>query len=144
MRYDFKCESCQHVQEVVCLMSQKPDVLACAKCAGEAHQVFVVPQVVVKNAGYTYSADTNVRSFGRRYGRTDQQQHDGYRQRIEAQRKHVAQHKRSLSSKKDSAEYLGCAPMEMVHGFGRKEKDPEAAHKDPVGFLKANDLYMGE
>lgn len=145
MRYDYLCEGCGRVTEVTCPMAERPAQLDC-QCGAVARQaILTVPQSFVRNRPYEFKADKTVRHFGHRFGRTEQQQHEGYRQRLDAQRKHVKQRKRSLSKEsKNGFEYLGGAPMEMVHAVGRHEGDPEAFHKDPVTFLKKNDLYFGE
>lgn len=145
MRYDFECATCRIRWEITCRMSERPASLPC-QCGGEAVQIITsVPEVMVKGVPYKFDPKKNVDNFGKSFGRTNEQQHEGYRQAFDMQRKLVHERKRSLSKKSDDDPvYLGGMPVEMVLSIGQKEGDPEIAFKDPEYFLKTNNLHMGE
>lgn len=144
MRYDFECASCSFLQEVSYPMAEKPDVLPCPQCGGEARQVFTTaPESFVRGRPFVYDKAKNCMSNGRMFGRTDQQQHEGYRQYFDGLAKANRQ-RRASGSKKGEVQWLGGAPAEMCLSFGDNVGQRDAAYKDPVGFLKANDLYQGE
>lgn len=144
MRYDYECTSCAAVQEVVCRMDERPSVLRCPSCGSEARQVILsVPESFVRFRPYEFNKRTNVQSWGRTQGRTDEKQHDEYRKAFELQRTLVKQRRRTPKIRSDEEfEYLGGMPGEMVESINNAE-GKEAVQKDPVTFLKKNDLYMG-
>lgn len=124
-------------------MADRRDEEACA-CGGAASQIITtVPESFVRGRPLDLKQDLNQPSYGRNFGRTDEQQHAHYKGVIEAQRNQVHEWNRSASRKDKEFEFLGCAPMEAVQSFNNNVGDAEAAQKDPVDFYKRLGTYMG-
>jgi len=124
-------------------MADRPATLPCP-CGGEAVQIIVsVPEVLVRFRPYEFNKAKNVRSNGRMFGRTDEQQHEHYRRSFDMQKKLVSEQRRSAKLlKEDGFEYLGGMPGEMCDSINEAE-GKEAVQSDPVTFLKKTGLYMG-
>lgn len=143
MRYDFRCESCEDIFEHSCRMAERPDVLPCLSCGGDARQTFTsVPEVFVRFRPYEFDRSKNVMSNGRKHGRTDQQQHEHYRKIVEMNRSAAAR-RRQNGGNKDAAELLAVFPGEMVDSVNENEGAKETLQKDPITFAKKLGVYLG-
>jgi len=143
--YEFECGACECVTEAVFSMSGKPDSVACEQCGGEAQSIIsrsAGSNSFVKDRPFEFDKSKCVQSFGKKFGRTDQQQHKVYQDYVEGMKKDRRAAK--LSGKKNDIEWLGCMPGEMVDSIGQHVGDKEAVSKDPVTFLKKTDLYQGD
>ena len=141
-RYDYGCEKCGHREERVFSMRDMPQGVPCPCGEWATRVIDSVPEAFVANRAYQFDRGKNVRSFGADYGRTDQQQHDHYRQYFDD----IKKRKRALgtSKRKHEIEWIGGMPGEMVDSIGMHEGDKEAVVKDPVSFLKKTGLYDGD
>lgn len=140
-RYDYECGTCGRREERVFSMADMPGSIPCP-CGVDAPRVIdTLPESFVANREYVFDKRKNVRNFGYKYGRTDQQQHEHYRQYFDEIKKRKRE---TRSSKKGlEMEWVGGMPGEMVDSIGQHEGDPEAVLKDPVKFLKKTGLYDG-
>lgn len=143
MRYDFECGSCSRVWEHSCSMSERPDSLPCA-CGGEAKQIITsVPESFVRGREIQWDKSLCTPSFGRDFGRSDEQQFAMHQKVIGEQRKQAQAWNSGCSAKDKEFEFVGCAPMEAVLSFNTHVGDAEAAQKDPVDLYKRLGTYMG-
>lgn len=92
---------------------------------------------------YRYDPRKSMGNNGAKVGRTPQQQHRGYERIFETQRQ-LVQDKRAKGQEKDGFQYLGGMPGEMHDAICDQEGDKTVVQRDPIPFLKANGLYMGE
>lgn len=142
MRYDYECPQ-GHGQEVTCPMADRPASVPCP-CGAEAVQVIrSVPHAYVRFTEYEFDQSKAVAGNGRRFGRSDKQQHEGYRRSLDLQRKMVRE-RSHRPSKKNDIQYLGSMPGEMHDTITEMEGDKNVVLRDPVTFLKKTGLYVGE
>jgi len=143
MRYDYECEN-GHGQEITCLMADRPASVPC-KCGSVAVQVIrSVPQAFVRFREYQFDRSKCVAGNGRRFGRTDEQQHEKYRRDFDLQRQLVRE-RSHRPSKKHDFQYLGGMPGEMADSIVEQEGgDKNVVLQDPVTWLKKTGMYVGE
>lgn len=125
-------------------MADRPATVPC-RCGLVATQVFrTVPESFMRFREYQFDRSKNVAGNGRRFGRSDERQHEGYRQDFDAQRKLVRQRSHS-AGKKGMAQYLGGMPGEMADSIVENEGgDKNIVLQDPVTWLKKTGMYVGE
>lgn len=140
--YDYECQRCGREDERSFSMADMPQTVPCP-CGHEAVRVIhSVPTSFVKDREYVFDKAKCVMSNGRRYGRTDQQQHEIYRSTFEKMKRNQ---KRLKGSKhKHDIEWVGGMPGEMADSICEHEGDKQAVYKDPVPFLKKTGLYAGD
>lgn len=142
-RYDYGCEACGHREERFFRMADMPSTIPC-ECGSDCVRVIDrVPELYVANREYTFDQGNCVWNFGKEYGRSRQQQHDGYRRYFDE----IRQRKRALrrSNKvSQGLEWVGGMPGEMADSIGLHEGDPEAVAKDPQAFLKKTGMWDGD
>ena len=127
-----------------CAMADRPATLPCGSCGGVAVQVIrSVPEAFVKFRDYQFDPKKVVASNGKRFGRTAQQQHEGYRKNLDLQKRMVRE-RSHRPSKKNDIQYLGSMPGEMADSITEQEGDKNVVLQDPVTWLKKTGLYVGE
>lgn len=55
MTYDFKCDTCGEVIEIMCSIRNKPDLVGC-KCGGTAKRIYHISAIKYKGSGF-YTTD---------------------------------------------------------------------------------------
>jgi putative FmdB family regulatory protein len=145
--YDFECSSCGARREERFSMADMPASVAC-QCGQQAQRVILnVPEAFMRFRPYEFRRDRVVGNNGKAFGRTVDQQHEGYRRKFDGIHKNIRGMNRSLSKNRHDTggfQYLGGMPGEMVDSIGQQEGDKEAVSKDPGTFLKKCGLYVGE
>lgn len=142
-RYDYECTSCSTREERVFSMSSMPASVECPECGADAVRVIdSAPESYVANREFVFDKAKCVQGFGKDYGRTDRQQHEGYQRYIKGM--HDLKRQAASSKKGEKIEWLGTMPGEMADGIGMHEGDSEAFQKDPVTYLKKTGLYAGD
>jgi putative FmdB family regulatory protein len=146
--YDFECGRCGRHQEEVFPMSSMPASVPCA-CGSAAARVIShnANEVFVKFRPYSFDPTKKVGNNGKAFGRTVEQQHEGYRQHFDGIKKRVKAFNRDGSRsrfEKNGIRYLGGMPGEMADSIGQQEGDPEAVAKDPETWLRKTGMYIGE
>lgn len=145
--YEYECQSCGRQQEQHFSMAARPSAVPCS-CGLEAIQVILtVPEAFMRFRPYEFNQRLKVGNNGKKFGRTVEQQHEGYRKKFDAIHKNVRELNRSKSKNRHDAggfQYLGGMPGEMADSIGQQEGDKEAVAKDPGTFLKKTGLYVGE
>ena len=123
-------------------MASKPATLDC-RCGGMARSLITGGATsFVKDRPYVFDKAKCVRSNGYMFGRTDEQQHQLYKDHFDG----IAKRQDELRSSKNKheLEWIGGMPGEMADSIGCHEGDKEAVIKDPVTFLKKTGLYHGD
>ena len=145
--YEYECQSCGRQQEQWFSMASRPGSVPCS-CGLEAVQVILtVPESFMRFRPYEFRRDKVVGNNGKKYGRTAEQQHEGYQRHFGNVRKNVRALKRSLSGSRHDAggvRYLGGMPGEMADSIGQQEGDKQAVSKDPETWFKKTGMYIGE
>lgn len=140
-RYDYECGACGRREELVFTMSSMPQSVLC-DCGEQAVRVIdTVPNGWVTDRPYVFDKARNVMSNGRLVGRSDQKQHELYRDYFDGMRKEQDRVNRSCGKK--GARWIGGMPGEMVDSISEHE-GKEAVYKDPKKFLKKTGLYAGD
>lgn len=129
-------------------MSAMPPSVPC-ECGAAADRVMSVNknEVFVRFRPYEFDQTRKVGNNGKKFGRTVEQQHEGYRRRFDTIRKNIRGLNRNASKARFEANgvrYLGGMPGEMADSIGQQERDPEAVAKDPETWLKKTGMYIGE
>lgn len=144
MRYDFECTTCSSVFEHVCSMSERPESLPC-RCGGAArHVILSVPESFVRGRPIQFNPERCVPSFGRAFGRSDEQQHAEHARVIRETRTREHERRRSCSKGDRDFQLVGLAPMEAVLSYDEHTGQKESAQVDPVDFHKRMGTYMGD
>lgn len=140
--YAYKCGECGCRREIVSSMATRPETVTC-ECGKEAERAFdAMPHVAMVNSEYEFRPENRVVNFGKKYGRTAQQQHEHYREYFSD----IKKRKRALQSsakKHQGLEWIGGMPGEMADTIGMQEGDPEAVAKDPETYLKKTGMWDG-
>lgn len=140
--YDYECSRCGRLDEQTFAITAMPQTVPCP-CGHEAVRAFRrAPAFFAKNTEYVFDKAKCVMSNGRRFGRTDQQQHEIYRRTFDAMKRN--QKKLKASKRKHEIEWLGGMPGEMADSICEHEGDKQAVYKDPLPFLKKTGLYAGD
>lgn len=122
-------------------MSARTETVSC-ECGEEARQVILsCPDTYMKDRPFEFDRSKNVRSNGRLFGKSDQKQHEHYRNYFADMNK--LQDRRNRSASKQNCQWIGGMPGEMVDSISEHE-GKEAVYKDPVTFLKKTGLYAGD
>ena len=144
-RYEYECSPCHLRKEVMCSWESRPASLVCPQCGGEASAIVsLCAPPLVRNQPYKFDPKKTVASNGARFGRTPEEQHRHYKLAFDTQRKLVNERRRTPKATDDGWQYLGGMPGEMADSITEQEGDKEILYRDPVTFLKKNDLYMGD
>lgn len=62
--YDFRCETCEQEQEIVCKMADRPSTIGCPSCGGDMLQVPSLPAVLGDEASWLSSVKEVVNKDG--------------------------------------------------------------------------------
>lgn len=145
--YEFECQGCGLQQEKHFSMAARPSSVPCP-CGLEAVQVILtVPEAFMRFRPYEFNAKTRVGNNGKKFGRSAEQQHDGYRKHYDGLHKNIRRLNRMPSKRRldcGGFQYLGGMPGEMADSIGQQEGDKEAVVKDPETWLRKTGLYVGE
>lgn len=138
--YEYTCPE-GHLTEQVCSWSARPTSMTC-ECGKLATPLITGGQgSFVRHRPYEFRSDKTVVNFGKKYGRSLQQQEKLYQGYVQDMKNMV---RSRGTSKKADIQWLGTMPGEMVDSIGLHEGDPEAVAKNPVDFLKRTELYQGD